>query len=135
MNLSLDRQSEFSYSLFSLYVQIEDYQNILILRWSIEFPQQNINQSETGVSDKTGRKCKHFKKEKSFQDEPNKTNFFLEGESSTLIYWNLKIRLVVIYTEQSINYSLCRQEPRIFPGIFCFITKTSRFIPPYFTFC
>ena len=33
LTISLDQQSEVSYSLFSLYVQVEDYQNILKLRF------------------------------------------------------------------------------------------------------
>ena len=32
LSISLDQQSEISYSLFLLYVQVEDYQNILKLR-------------------------------------------------------------------------------------------------------
>ena len=33
LNISLDQQSEYLYSLFLLPVQVEDYQNILKLGW------------------------------------------------------------------------------------------------------
>ena len=38
VSLSLDQQSEVQYSLFFLYIQVEDYRNILRLRcWPIAF--------------------------------------------------------------------------------------------------
>ena len=34
LSMSLDQQSEFSYSLISLYAQVEDYQNLKKIVWN-----------------------------------------------------------------------------------------------------